>query len=69
MPAAAALSTKKEEPSFLAKCVGNAEVVYSKATTDMLTDLAGTFMVLCFAVYFTVGGYLFYRETVLSTDA
>lgn len=59
-------AAQPKETSFIAKCVGNAEVVYSKATTDRLTDMAGTFLVFCFAIYFTVAGYLFYRESVLS---
>lgn len=59
---------KKVKPatSLMAKCFGDAEVVYSKKTTDFLTDLAGTFLVFCFAVYFTVAGYLFYREYALN---
>ncbi|CAD2217435.1 hypothetical protein AGDE_03760 [Angomonas deanei] len=57
---------QKKESSLIAKCVGNAEVLFSKKRTDLLTDLCGTFLVFCFAIYFTVAAYLFYREAALS---
>ncbi|PBJ73886.1 hypothetical protein BCY84_13616 [Trypanosoma cruzi cruzi] len=57
-----------EEHGILAKCFGNAEVLYSRKTTDRLTDFAGTFLVTFFAIYFTVAGYLLYREAALSTN-
>ncbi|KAG5477116.1 hypothetical protein LSCM1_05458 [Leishmania martiniquensis] len=67
MRAAQAKAAKRpKNVSWIAKCVGNAPVVYSKDTTDRLTDLAGAFLVLCISVYFTVGGYLLYRELALS---
>ncbi|KAL7701594.1 hypothetical protein N2W54_004684 [Lotmaria passim] len=62
-----AQTRKAQKPGLLAKCIGDASVLYSKSTTDRLTDLAGTFLVLCISVYFTVGGYLFYRELALSS--
>lgn len=65
--APAAAARRAPETSFFAKCVGDAAVVYSKSTTDRLTDLAGTFLVMCISVYFTVAGYLFYRELALSS--
>lgn len=57
----------KQPTSLWAKCFGNAEVTYTKETTDFLTDLTGIFLVFCFSIYFTVAVYLFYRETVLSS--
>ncbi|KPI86649.1 hypothetical protein ABL78_4264 [Leptomonas seymouri] len=56
-----------QKPSLLAKCVGDAAVLYSKDATDRLTDLAGTFLVMCISVYFTVGGYLLYRDLALNS--
>jgi hypothetical protein len=58
---------KQQEPGLLAKCIGDAAVLYTKGTTDRLTDLAGTFLVMCISIYFTVGGYLLYRELALSS--
>lgn len=40
-------------------------VIYSKSTTEKLTDFAGAFLIFCFALYFTIAGYLFYRELSL----
>ncbi|ESL08415.1 hypothetical protein TRSC58_03882 [Trypanosoma rangeli SC58] len=60
-------AVKSDGQGIWAKCFGNAEVLYSRSTTDRLTDFSGTFLVACFAVYFTVGGYLLYREAALST--
>ncbi|GET89348.1 hypothetical protein LtaPh_2525200 [Leishmania tarentolae] len=57
---------KRKVNSWIEKCVGNAAVVYSRDTSDRLTDLAGTLLIMCISVYFTVGGYLFYRDFVLS---
>ncbi|CBZ27815.1 hypothetical protein LMXM_25_2375 [Leishmania mexicana MHOM/GT/2001/U1103] len=57
---------KPKDGFWIEKCVGNAAVIYSKDTTDRLTDLAGALLIMCISVYFTVGGYLFYREIVLS---
>ncbi|KAG5503391.1 hypothetical protein GH5_04464 [Leishmania sp. Ghana 2012 LV757] len=64
--ARAKAATKPNDGSWTAKCVGVAPVIYSKGTTDRLTDFAGAFLMLCVSVYFTVGGYLFYRELALS---
>lgn len=58
-------SSEGTAPSFLTKCFGNTEVVYSRETTAFLTDMAGTFMVTCVIVYCTISGYLFYRDGVL----
>ncbi|KPA79783.1 hypothetical protein ABB37_05525 [Leptomonas pyrrhocoris] len=62
-----AKTRKPLKPGFLTKCFGDAAVLFSKTTTDRLTDLAGTFLVMCITVYFTVAGYLFYRELALSS--
>lgn len=40
--------------------------VYSPATTARLTDLIGVFLVTCLTIYFTIAGYLFYREVALN---
>ncbi|KAG5502979.1 hypothetical protein JKF63_04752 [Porcisia hertigi] len=66
---ASAKTKVAEEPkvsSWTAKLVGDAAVTYSTAISNVLTDFAGIFLVLCGSVYFTIGGYLFYRELVLS---
>lgn len=42
------------------------ECLYSSWTTSFLTDVMGLFLVTCITVYFTVAGYLFYREVALS---
>lgn len=55
-----------KRPSLAAKLFGDADVVYSRETTSRLTDFAGTFLVGFFAVYFTIAGYLLYREAALS---
>ncbi|KPI86650.1 hypothetical protein ABL78_4265 [Leptomonas seymouri] len=49
--------------SFL---IGSRSCVYSPSTTAVLTDVIGAFLVTCITVYFTVAGYLFYRELATS---
>ncbi|KPA79779.1 hypothetical protein ABB37_05524 [Leptomonas pyrrhocoris] len=41
---------------------GSRNCMYSPSTTAALTDVIGAFLVTCITVYFTVSGYLFYRE-------
>lgn len=46
--------------------VAGRDHVYGYTTTNTLTDLIGAFLVACVTVYFTVAGYLLYREIALS---
>lgn len=44
---------------------GSRNCTYSASTTAKVTDLTGAFLVTCITVYFTVAGYLFYRELAI----
>ncbi|AIN99111.1 hypothetical protein LPMP_252480 [Leishmania panamensis] len=60
------MAKKPKDGSWRNKFVEDAAVIYSKDTTNRLTDFAGAFLILCISVYFTTSGYLFYRELALS---
>jgi hypothetical protein len=65
-PAAAAANAKVARTGGVRAAIsllfGSRNCTYSPRTTAVLTDVVGAFLVTCITVYFTVAGYLFYRE-------